>query len=331
MAELLEVKNLSVEFQTVLGTAKAVRNLSFTVNEGEVVGIVGESGSGKSVTSLTIMGLLDQKSANISSGEILFEGKDLLRLSEKELCKIRGAKITMVFQEPAMALNPVVKIEKQLKEIHKIHNPEKAKTCHGELVSLLEELKIPDAEEVLKKYPFQLSGGMKQRIMIAMAVLDQPKLLIADEPTTALDVTMQAEILELIKLMKKETGCAVILITHDLGVVAEMADKVLVMYRGQLVEERKSEDFYQKARHPYSQDLLNARPEKFTGRFWSIPGTIPNAFTVMDGCGYCGRCRKETQECREQIPELISFEDGSRARCIKCYVQKEETAWEVQK
>lgn len=329
MGKLLEVQHLSVEFQTILGTAKAVRDLSFTVDEGEVVGIVGESGSGKSVTSLTIMGLLDEKSARISSGEILFEGKNLLQLPEKELCKIRGAEITMVFQEPAMALNPVIKIEKQLKEIYKIHNPEKVKTCHEELVRLLEKLKIPDAEEVLKKYPFQLSGGMKQRIMIAMAVLGKPKLLIADEPTTALDVTMQAEILELMKLMKKETGCAVILITHDLGVVAEMADKVIVMYRGQLVEERKSKDFYQAARHPYSQDLLEARPEKFTGRFWSIPGSIPNAYTAMESCGYCGRCRKETEECHGQIPELISFEDGSRVRCIKCCVQKEKSGEEV--
>lgn len=329
MGNLLEVKHLSVEFQTVLGTAKAVRDLSFSVGEGEIVGIVGESGSGKSVTSLTIMGLLNERSAKITSGEIWFEGKDLLQLPEKELCKMRGEEITMIFQEPAMALNPVIKIEKQLKEIYQIHSPGKAKTCHGELVRILEELKIPDAEEVLQKYPFQLSGGMKQRIMIAMAMLGKPKLLIADEPTTALDVTMQAEILDLMKLMKKETGCAVILITHDLGVVAEMADKVIVMYRGQLVEERNSKDFYQKARHPYSQDLLEARPEKFTGRFWSIPGSIPNAYTAMESCGYCGRCRYETEECHERIPELTSFEDESKVRCIKCQVQKEKSVEEV--
>ena len=161
--------------------------------------------------------------------------------------------------------------------------------------------------------------------MIAMAMLSKPKLLIADEPTTALDVTMQAEILDLLKLMKKETGCAVILITHDLGVVAEMADKVIVMYRGQLVEERKIKDFYQSARHPYSNDLLGARPEKFTNRFWSIPGSIPNAYTPLNGCGYCGRCRKETVKCREQIPELISFSDGSQVRCCKYCVQTKKT------
>lgn len=325
METLLEVKHLSVAFHTAIGKAEAIRDLSFSVAEGEVVGIVGESGSGKSVTSLTIMGLLNDKNARISSGEILFKGKDLLKISEKEMCKIRGSEITMVFQEPAMALNPVIKIEKQLREIYKIHQPEKVKTCHGELVRILEELRIPDAEQVLKKYSFQLSGGMKQRIMIAMAMLSKPKLLIADEPTTALDVTMQAEILDLLKLMKKETGCAVILITHDLGVVAEMADKVIVMYRGQLVEERKIKDFYQSARHPYSNDLLGARPEKFTNRFWSIPGSIPNAYTPLNGCGYCGRCRKETVKCREQIPELISFSDGSQVRCCKYCVQTKKT------
>lgn len=325
MGNLLEVKHLSVVFHTAIGKAEAIRDLSFSVAEGEVVGIVGESGSGKSVTSLTIMGLLNDKNARISSGEILFRGQDLLKISEKEMCKIRGSEITMVFQEPAMALNPVIKIEKQLQEIYKIHQPEKVKTCHTELVRLLEELRIPDAEQVLKKYPFQLSGGMKQRIMIAMAMLSKPKLLIADEPTTALDVTMQAEILDLLKIMKKETGCAVILITHDLGVVAEMADKVVVMYRGQLVEERKIFDFYQSARHPYSNDLLGARPEKFINRFWSIPGSIPNAYTALNGCGYCGRCREETEECRKHIPELISFPDGSQVRCCKYCVQKKES------
>lgn len=325
MGNLLEVKNLSVSFHTAIGKADAIRNLSFSVAEGEVVGIVGESGSGKSVTSLTIMGLLNDKNARISNGEILFKGQDLLKLSEKEMCKIRGSEITMVFQEPAMALNPVIKIEKQLQEIYKIHQPKKVKSCHNEFIHLLEELRIPDAEQVLNKYPFQLSGGMKQRIMIAMAVLSKPKLLIADEPTTALDVTMQAEILDLLKLMKKETGCAVILITHDLGVVAEMADKVLVMYRGQLVEERKIADFYQSARHPYSNDLLGARPEKFTNRFWAIPGSIPNAYIPLEGCGYCGRCREETEKCRGQIPELISFPDGSQVRCCKYSVQSEKS------
>lgn len=318
MEKILEVNHLSVEFKTTLGIASAVRDLSFSVERGEIVGIVGESGSGKSVTSLAVMGLLDERSARIPSGEIIFEGKDLLKLSEKELCKIRGSEITMVFQEPAMALNPVIKVEKQLSEIYKIHEPSKSKSCHAEFVSLLEELRIPDAEQVLKKYPFELSGGMKQRIMIAMAMLSKPQLLIADEPTTALDVTTQAEILDLMKLMQKETGCAVILITHDLGVIAEMADKVLVMYRGQLVEERKIDEFYQGARHPYSKDLLGARPEKFDGRFWSIPGNIPNAYTPLTGCGYCGRCREALPECSSNTPQLTSFDDGSQVRCHRC-------------
>ncbi|MCI8640241.1 MAG: ABC transporter ATP-binding protein [Coprococcus sp.] len=315
MEKILEVNHLTVEFRTTLGIASAVRDLSFSVNKGEIVGIVGESGSGKSVTSLAVMGLLDENTAHISKGEILFEGKDLLKLSEKEICKIRGAELTMVFQEPAMALNPVIKVEKQLGEIYKIHEPSKAKNCHAELTELLEKLRIPDAQQVLKKYSFELSGGMKQRIMIAMAMLSKPKLLIADEPTTALDVTTQAEILDLMKMMQKETGCAVILITHDLGVIAEMADKILVMYRGQLVEEKEINRFYHGAQHPYSKDLLGARPEGFDGRFWSIPGAIPNAYTPLTGCGYCGRCREALPRCLKETPKLIRLKEGDQVRC----------------
>lgn len=317
MEKILEVNHLSVEFKTTQGIASAVRDLSFSVYQGEIIGIVGESGSGKSVTSLAVMGLLDENTAHISGGEILFEGKDLLKLTEKEYCKIRGSEITMVFQEPAMALNPVIKIEKQLQEVYQIHRPSEAKYCHAKLAALLEELRIPDADQVLQKYPFELSGGMKQRIMIAMAMLGKPQLMIADEPTTALDVTTQAEILDLIKIMQKETECAVILITHDLGVIAEMADRVLVMYRGQLVEQRTIGEFYRGARHPYSRDLLGARPEEFDGRFRSIPGTIPNAYLPLIGCGYCGRCREAEKSCYDTPPNFFTFPDGSQVRCHK--------------
>lgn len=217
-----------------------------------------------------------------------------------------------------MALNPVMRVEKQLQEVYRIHARSRAKNCRGELTALLEELRVPDAGQVLKKYPFELSGGMKQRIMIAMAMLSKPQLMIADEPTTALDVTTQAEILELIKMMQKETGCAVILITHDLGVIAEMADRVLVMYRGQLVEQREIGEFYRGARHPYSKDLLRSRPEGFDRRFWSIPGTIPNAYTPLTGCGYCGRCRQAEERCQDTPPQLTIFPDGSQVRCHKC-------------
>lgn len=315
MEKLLDIKDLSVEFHTGSGIASAVREVSFSINKGEILGIVGESGSGKSVTSLAVMGLLDERSARVTKGQIIFEGKNLLELSEKALCKIRGDEITMIFQEPAMALNPVVKVEKQLNEIYRIHKPEKAKSSHTELKELLERLHIPDAEQVLNKYPFELSGGMKQRIMIAMAMLSKPKLLIADEPTTALDVTTQAEILDLIKIMQKETGCAVILITHDLGVVAEMADRIVVMYRGQVVETQEVEQLYEQPHHPYARDLLKARPEEFNGRFSTIPGSIPNAYTPLEGCGYYSRCDRACETCKTHIPALREVKEGGLVRC----------------
>lgn len=313
MMPLLQVDHLNVEFHTAVGVAQAVRDLSFSVEKGEILGIVGESGSGKSVTSLTIMGLLEE-TACVSGGTILFQGRDLLKMTEKELCTFRGKDMTMIFQEPAMALNPVVKVRKQLQEVYRYHLPERMKASRRELIELLEKLNIPDAEQVLEKYPFELSGGLKQRIMIAMAMLSRPELLIADEPTTALDVTTQSEILELIRVMQRETGCAVILITHDLGVIAEMADRVLVMYRGQMVEEKRAEDFFRAAEHPYSQDLLRARPRSFDGRFYSIPGAIPNAYQPLVGCGYCARCNRRTARCETETPELRASATG-RLRC----------------
>lgn len=319
--KLLEVKDLRVVFRTLMGDAEAVRDISFSVDRGEVLGIVGESGSGKSVTSLTIMGLLRMKKKDVLSGQILFEGKDLLKMPEKELCKIRGNQMAMVFQEPASALNPVMTVEKQLREVYQIHHPEKAKNCRGELVDLLGRLNIPDPEDVLKKYPFELSGGMKQRIMIAMAMLCKPALLIADEPTTALDVTTQAEILELLKLMQKETNCAIILITHDLGVIAEMAKRVVVMYRGKIMETSDAEAFFRGAKHPYSQDLLKTRPEHFSGRFVSIEGNIPSAYEPVKGCPYCGRCTAEMACCSAQAPEMTEFEGGTV--CCHLYPGKE--------
>ena len=308
--KLLEVRDLNVVFHTILGEAEAVRDISFSVDRGEVLGIVGESGSGKSVTSLAIMGLLQRGKADIRRGTVLFDGQDLLTLPEKKLCQLRGNRMAMIFQEPASALNPVVRIEKQLSEVYKLHQPAKVKTCRPELVALLKRLNIPDAEDVLRKYPFELSGGMKQRIMIAMAVLCRPDLLIADEPTTALDVTTQAEILELLRLVQKETNCAIILITHDLGVIAEMARRVIVMYRGKILEECQAEAFFRAARHPYSRDLLNTRPEYFSGRFTSIEGSIPSAYEKLTGCPYYGRCRQAEERCAVQAPAYTVYDDG---------------------
>lgn len=321
---VLEVKNLQVQFHTILGTATATRDLSFTVNEGEILGIVGESGSGKSVTSLAVMGLLDEQTAEVANGEIWFDGRNLLKLTEKELCRIRGKDLTMIFQEPAMALNPVKKVKKQLQEVYDIHASRKEKKTNEELAELLRKLNISDAEHVLNKYPFELSGGIKQRIMIAMAIISNPKLLIADEPTTALDVTTQSEILDLLKTIQKETNCAIILITHDLGVIAEMADRVLVMYRGQIVEENEVHGFFEDPKHPYSRDLMKARPELFCGEFYSIPGTIPNAYQPMEGCGYCGRCEYETEECRQMEPALEEIQEQIRVRCLKAAKERSE-------
>ena len=251
---ILEVKNLKVSFDSVMGKVNAVKGVSFSVNEGEILGIVGESGSGKSVSSLAIMGLIDDRTGSIDSGEIIFDGKNLLELSEKELCKFRGDRISMIFQEPMTSLNPVVTVFKQLKEVYKIHMPEKVKDCREELVELLSRLNIPDAEKILDKYPFELSGGLKQRIMIAMGMICKPDIIIADEPTTALDVTTQAEILDLLKEIKEENNSGIILITHDLGVIAEMAQRVAVMYFGNVVEECSVLEFFDNAKHPYSVD-----------------------------------------------------------------------------
>lgn len=314
---ILEVKDLKVSFNSVMGRVQAVKGVNLSINAGEVVGIVGESGSGKSVTSLAIMGLINNASGKIDSGEINFKGQDLLKLKEKEMCKVRGDKISMIFQEPMTSLNPVVKVYKQLREVYKIHRPEKKNNCKEELISLLNKLNIPDPEAVLNKYPFELSGGLKQRIMIAMGMICNPDILIADEPTTALDVTTQAEIIELLKDIKNESNSGIILITHDLGVVAEIAEKVVVMYFGQVVEECSVNEFFDNAMHPYSKALLDAMPDNFDGRFKSIEGNVPNLYEKVEGCPYYKRCLESGVECTKENSEMIDLGDGHKVRCIK--------------
>ena len=314
---ILEVKDLKVSFNSVMGRVQAVKGVNLSINAGEVVGIVGESGSGKSVTSLAIMGLINNASGKIDSGEINFKGQDLLKLKEKEMCKVRGDKISMIFQEPMTSLNPVVKVYKQLREVYKIHRPEKKNNCKEELISLLNKLNIPDPEVVLSKYPFELSGGLKQRIMIAMGMICNPDILIADEPTTALDVTTQAEIIELLKDIKNEINSGIILITHDLGVVAEIAEKVVVMYFGQVVEECSVNEFFDNAMHPYSKALLDAMPDNFDGRFKSIEGNVPNLYEKVEGCPYYKRCLESGVECTKENSEMIDLGDGHKVRCIK--------------
>ncbi|WP_419749786.1 ABC transporter ATP-binding protein [Terrisporobacter petrolearius] len=315
---ILEVKDLKVSFPTVMGKVEAVKGVDLNVNPGEVLGIVGESGSGKSVTSLAIMGLINSGSGKIESGKILFEGKNLIDLTEKEMCKVRGDKISMIFQEPMTSLNPVVTIYKQLREVYKIHRPDKKNNCKDELIELLNKLNIPDPKSVLNKYPFELSGGLKQRIMIAMAMICKPSLIIADEPTTALDVTTQAEIIELLKQIKEEGNSGIMLITHDLGIIAEMAQKVVVMYYGKVVEECSVEEFFNNAKHPYSKDLLGAMPENFNGRFQSIEGNVPSLYENVKGCAYLKRCKKRTVECENSKPPMITLKEGHMVRCFKC-------------
>lgn len=316
MMKLLEVRDLKIKFYTSLGVAEAVRGISFDVEKGEILGIVGESGSGKSVTGLAIMDLLDRNKGVKVDGEILYKGKNILKMTEKEVCDWRGSKISMIFQEPSSALNPVMSVENQLREVYEIHQPEKAKHCHLQLVDLLRRLHIIEAEKVLKQYPFELSGGMKQRIVIAMSVLAGPELIIADEPTTALDVTTQAEILSLLQEIQKETGCAVIFITHDLGVIAEIAREVMVMYRGLVMERSPVKQFFENAKHPYSKDLLASRLENFDGSFRKIPGSIPDAYEPMEGCAYYGRCAEADAGCRNQFPMLTAVDDH-QVRCFR--------------
>lgn len=322
---VLEVKNLKVSFDSVLGKIEAVKDVDFKLEAGVTTGIVGESGSGKSVLSLSIMGLIPKQTGHVESGEILFHGKDLISLKETEICKIRGDKISMIFQEPMTSLNPVVTIYKQLREVYKIHRKEKKNKCRGELIQLLEKLNIPDAESVLRKYPFELSGGLKQRIMIAMSIICHPEVIIADEPTTALDVTTQAEIIDLLKQIQKESQSSIILITHDLGVIAEMAQKVVVMYFGSIVEECEVETFFNGAKHPYSRDLLDAMPEHFNGRFHSIEGNVPSLYVETAGCAYYERCKRRMECCKNKKPPMKQLDETHRVRCFMLDKLKEQS------
>lgn len=265
---LLEVKNLSVSFKVADGRVYAVSDLSFSLQKGKCLAIVGESGSGKSVTALTIMRILEAN-ASVDGGHIFLEGRDILKMKEKEMQGIRGKQISMIFQDPMTALNPSYTVYNQIAELYKLHGRYKKDTRHG-IIELLGRLHIPEPEAILKKYPFELSGGMCQRIIIAMAFALKPDIIIADEPTTALDVSTQAEILKLLKEMSEDTGSSVLLITHDMGVVAEMADEVMTMYRGKKVEEKAVEEFFRNPEHPYTKELLKARPENFNGRFYTL-------------------------------------------------------------
>ena len=313
---LLDIKNLKVKFNDDNFDNYTIDNVNLNVKEGEIVALVGESGSGKSLTSLAIMRLISEN-ANIE-GEINFKGRNLLNLKEKEMCSIRGNEISMIFQEPMVALNPLFNIELQIGEAILEHKKISKKEVKNKVIELLEKVKIPNPEDVLKKYPHELSGGMRQRVMIAMAIALRPKLLIADEPTTALDVTVQKDIISLLKDINSEYGMSIIFITHDLDVVAEIADKVYVMYLGKIVEEADVFEFFDNARHPYAKGLLLSRVgnELINGRFFSIKGNVPTIDKIPKGCSFNNRCEQVRDKCIKEAPELKVIYNEHKVSCF---------------
>jgi len=313
---LLEIKNLNLDFRSGDAWLRAVDDLSLTVNAGETVCLVGESGCGKSVTALSIARLLPTPPARYDKGEILLNGRDVLRMTQSQLREIRGGVVSYVFQEPSASLNPVIRVGKQIKESLKLHKPERAN--NEEVVRVLKLVGIPAPELRLKDYPFQMSGGMQQRVMIAMALATEPKLLIADEPTTALDVTIQAQILELLNDLKQRLGMAILLITHNLGIVGDMADRVAVMYAGQIVELAPAQDLLQRPLHPYTKALIASVPKLAASsrRLSAIPGNVPRIGSFPSGCRFYPRCPTAQPECTKTMPLLTEVEAGRWVRCL---------------
>jgi oligopeptide/dipeptide ABC transporter ATP-binding protein len=321
MSNVLDVSGLTVDFVTAGGTLRAVNDLSFTVREGETVAIVGESGSGKSTAALSILRLIPDPPGRLTAGRILFEGEDLATAPEAALRRVRGQRIGMIFQDPMMALNPVYSVERQIGEVLRLHRGLSRREMAREVVELLRLVGVPAPAERARQFPHNLSGGMRQRVVIAMALACRPKLLIADEPTTALDVTVQAQVLALINDLKQRLGMAMLLITHDLGVVAETADRVLVMYAGRKVEEGRTTDIFDDPLHPYARGLLKAaRWESHGGEdLWEIPGTVPSPLDLPPGCAFAPRCAEVVPRCRQEKPQLTEAE----GRTVRCFVAQE--------
>jgi oligopeptide/dipeptide ABC transporter, ATP-binding protein, C-terminal domain len=317
---ILEVKNLTTSFKTERGVMKAIDGINFRVNANEILGIVGESGCGKSVTCQSIMRLYDEKYTVILRGEILFKGENLLKYSGRKMQSIRGDEISMVFQDALSALNPVMRVGDQIMEAIKLHNKGISKQeARERALNILKLVGIPAYKERFSQYPHELSGGMRQRVMIAIALVCKPSVLIADEPTTALDVTIQAQILSLITKLKEETGASIILITHDLAVVSETCDRVIVMYLGQIVEEADAREIFSNPKHPYTKGLMQSIPqmtEQKPERLYAIRGTVPLLNQIGQGCRFADRCEYVCERCRKEMPQLQELENGHTVRCF---------------
>ena len=316
---ILEVRDLCVEFQTVEGRVQAVDHLSYTLHKGEKLGIVGESGSGKSVSSLAMMQLIPNPPGRVTGGEILYKGRDLVKLSEKEMQKLRGNEISMIFQEPMTSLNPIIQCGKQIAESLRLHRGMNKKEAAAEAVRMMKAVGIANPEVRAHEYPHQMSGGMRQRVMIAMALACQPQILIADEPTTALDVTIQAQILDLIRDLNREMNAAVLFITHDLGVVSELCDTVIVMYTGHIVEQAPVRELFRDPKHPYTVGLLNAIPAITKERkpLKTIEGVVPNPTERIEGCSFWPRCPRALERGQKETPP------GTRPgeyRLVRCWL-----------
>ncbi|MFG2116586.1 ABC transporter ATP-binding protein [Streptomyces sp. NPDC048718] len=322
---LLEVRDLHVEFHTRDGVAKAVNGVNYSVDAGETLAVLGESGSGKSVTAQAIMGILDVPPGRITGGEIRFQGQDLLKLKEGERRKIRGAKMAMIFQDALSSLNPVLSVGEQLGEMFRVHRGASRKDARAKAVELMERVRIPAAKERVGQYPHQFSGGMRQRIMIAMALALEPDLIIADEPTTALDVTVQAQVMELLAELQREYNMGLVLITHDLGVVADVADKIAVMYAGRIVEQAPVHELYKAPAHPYTRGLLDSIPrlDQKGQELYAIKGLPPSLLAIPPGCAFNPRCPLARDVCRTDEPPLYEVTESPVPRASACHFWKE--------
>lgn len=329
--EVLRVNNLKTHFKLSTGTAKAVDGVSFNLKKGEILGIVGESGSGKSVTVTSIMRLLPKNTGKIVDGEILFEGKDLAKLSDKEMLKIRGKDITMVFQDPMTSLDPVFTIGHQMIEVVRVHQKMSKEEAEKLAVKALDMVGIPEAQSRMNSYPHEFSGGMRQRVIIAMAIVSNPKVIIADEPTTALDVTVQAQVLGLLKDLRNKLDTSIILITHNLGVVWDMCEKVMVMYAGKTVEYAATGELYKNPVHPYTWGLLNSIPkisDESGNPLETIPGTPPDLRLTGVGCNFHNRCKYAKDICKEKVPELVEIE---KDHFVACHFQTKEKGLNIKR